>query len=715
MDVSSAELPALIKAIRSCLQLSQESLSRLIGASLVSVSRWEAGTGLPSPDQLKRILDLYQHAEGHRGRKRTSAPLFASQGVRRATARLPLFDEEVPKPTLSPDPLPPIVRRLREASDTALSELLARHRQSVSIASSPPPAGMSAGKNTYTYDAHTYHTKVPPQGIAELLRHYLPNGGLVMDPFAGSGMTGVAARILGYDCVLNELSPAACFIANRFVSNIDPRVFASGVQTVLDELREIRARLYTTACRECGRRTEILYTVWSYNVSCPHCSASFLLWNHCRQYGSRVREHKILTEFPCPDCHITLHKSRLKRTFAEPVQLGYVCCGSRQQEVVHPLNGEDLQLLYALEVSSPLADGFYPTTLLPDGVNLSQPKRHGIDRIDRFYTPRNLAAMSHLWRTVHRVESTELAAYLAFVVTSLYQRVTRLSEFRFWGGSGNTARFNVPFIFNEANVFVTFERKARSIQDHLETTAAEYRGQVAVIQGSATNLSDLPNESIDLIFTDPPFGANINYSEMNILWEAWLGEFTDAKDEAIINRHQQKDIEQYRALMTSSLEECYRILRPGHWLLLMFMNSSSKVWASLRQAILDAGFQIRQVDIFDKQHGTFKHFVSENTAGYDLVLHCWKPLTTSTRVRTNIIDLDVSDAVLSFIQQKTIQSYKTVYLHVGREPEIDMRKLYSEWIAESIRLGNSIVDFADFRRLVDNWLKQTNSGSWTLS
>src|SRR5207247_1983336 len=136
--------------------------------------------------------------------------------------------------------------------------------------------------------------------------------------------------------------------------------------------------------------------------------------------------------------------------------------------------------------------------------------------IDRFYTPRNLAAMSSLWRVIHQVESIELAAYLAFVFTSLYQRVTRLSEFRFWGGSGNTARFNVPFIFNEANVFITFERKARSIQDHLETTAMEYNGNVRVTQGSATDLRQLPNDSIDLIFTDPPFGANINYSEMNI-------------------------------------------------------------------------------------------------------------------------------------------------------------------------------------------------------
>jgi 16S rRNA G966 N2-methylase RsmD len=58
--------------------------------------------------------------------------------------------------------------------------------------------------------------RFPPRGIAEALRRSLPEGGLVLDPFAGSGVTGVAALSLGEDVVLNELSPAASFSADRF-------------------------------------------------------------------------------------------------------------------------------------------------------------------------------------------------------------------------------------------------------------------------------------------------------------------------------------------------------------------------------------------------------------------------------------------------------------------------------------------------------------------
>ena len=714
----SIDIPTALAEIRSRAKLSQERLAQVLGVSFVSVNRWERGASNPSPAQTQRILSLYQNSRDLWMATHLSQPetrIFSSRGMRRRSASFSLFEELPRKVNLSPDEFPTILNRLTSSryfssDEFSILEILKDHTLPRLTVQYPPDGGMSAGKNTYTYDAHTYHTKVPPQGIAELLKHYLPEGGLVLDPFAGSGMTGVACKVLGYDCILNELSPAACFIANRFVSFIDPLFFEAGVNAVLDELKDLRTRLYTTTCRECGRATEILYTVWSYRVLCNSCGHEFLLWDHCRSYGVRSRDHKILDKFCCPACKQIIEKSRLKRTIAEPVQIGYKCCGSRQQEVTHTLNKSDLELIYSLEISAPLAEGFYPQNELPDGLNLRQPKLHGINSIDRFYTPRNLAAVSHLWRVIHHIEDLNLAAHLFFTVTSLYQRVTRLSEFRFWGGSGNTARFNVPFIFNEANVFATFARKARAIQDHLESTASHYLGRAIVVENSATSLDYLPDESIDLIFTDPPFGANINYSEMNYLWESWLGKFTDTRTEAIINRVQGKDVKDYQHLMTLSLRECYRVLRQGHWMLLVFMNSSSSVWAALRTAITESGFEIRKVDIFDKQHGTFKQFVSDNTAGCDLVLHCLKPLGARQLEITSGTE-SAKESIFAFLSEVDLTKQTNVYLHVPREKEVDFRKLYSEWTAKAILHGIDVPGFAEFRTIVEEWINCLHSGS----
>jgi DNA modification methylase/transcriptional regulator with XRE-family HTH domain/ribosomal protein S27E len=711
---STTPVQSAISEVRTCAGLSQEGLARVLGVSFVSVNRWERGASSPSPAQSEKIFRLLADLQrtGALPRDESQHGVFASRGARTPVRDLPLFDEPVPTADLLAEPRGSLLAELErdgvfEATGReALPALIESHSDAAATAERPPESGVSAGKNSYTYDAHTYHTKVPPQGIAELLNHYLPSGGLVLDPFAGSGMTGVAALATGHDCILNELSPAACFIANRFTARIEANDFRSAARSVLRALDGVRRSLYTTECRECGRTTEILYTVWSYRVLCSGCEHEFLLWDVCRHYGNTVREHKILREFDCPSCGQHLVKSRLARTAAEPVQLGYVCCGSRQQEVVHPLTAKDHERLRQYEREADSLDGFVPRVDLPDGVNLSQPKRHGLDRIDKFYTARNLIAMSALWRAIHRVPRTDVAAHLAFVFTSLYQRVTKLSEFRFWGGSGNTARFNVPFIFNEANVFVTFERKARSIEDHLLTTATHYTARSVVLNGSATRLDSLPDNSVDLIFTDPPFGANINYSEMNLLWEAWLGAFTNPTDEAIMSRSQGKSVDDYQRLMTKSLEECFRVLRPGHWMLLVFMNSSGRVWEALRQAVLDAGFSIERADSFDKQHGTFKQFVSANTAGEDLVLHCRK----SQLSRAAIQSAGSAEAsVRSFLTRADVRHTRTVYLHVDRPEEIDVRKLYSEWLAAAMVEGAKPIDMAAFRELVLETLAADNT------
>lgn len=661
----------------------------------------------PSPAQLKKILALFSSGldDRHFTNPEAEFGVFASHGARYRSAG-PLFEEPVAEIGLSSTPLAPLLQRIKSSPASAFAvdvyALVTQGNALAKVANEPPQGGLSAGKNTYAYDAHTYHTKVPPQGIAELLNHYLPEKGVVLDPFAGSGMTGVAAAATGNDVILNELSPAACFIESQFLSKVNPRAFERAVEKVIEETQALRRELYSTCCRECGRTTEARYFVWSYRVACPQCDTRFVLWDHCRSYGSTVKDHKLLKELACPSCSTILKKSRLKRFDAVPVQVGYKCCGSRQQEVTHVLNQEDLAKVALLQDGLHVAESFAPNLELPDGDNLNQPKKHGLTSIRAFYTPRNFAALTNIWRTIHRVQDVELAAALGFAFTSLYQRVSRLSEFRFWGGSGNTPRFNVPYLFNETNVFLSFERKAKSILDYYDTTGQYLQGRAAVRNGSATDMSWLPDRSVDLIFTDPPFGGFINYSEMNLLWEAWLGEFTNPEDEAIINKHQKKDLPCYSDLMFKSLRECRRVLKDNGWLVLVFMNSSAEVWESLRRSIAEANFDIIQTDIFDKQHGTFKHHVSGNTAGCDLVLHCRPADAAASRAveRPEGVAFDARRSVRQFVSGLALDKYKTVYLHVSREDDVDYRLLYSEWLASCITSGGGSVGFAEFKAIL---------------
>ena len=210
-------------------------------------------------------------------------------------------------------------------SDDVLRRILGTDRPHKNV-STPYSLDISAGKNTYVYDAHTYHTKVPPQGIAALINYYTLPGEVVLDPFCGSGMTGVATLELERKAVLSDLSPAAAFIAENLCTPVDHEEFMEAVDGLIHKSKDLADHLYTTHCRECDRKTLLLYTVWSYGLICNKCGNEFILWDVARDERQSVRESKIKREFDCPHCHTHIAKRNLKRTRRHPVQVGYKCC-----------------------------------------------------------------------------------------------------------------------------------------------------------------------------------------------------------------------------------------------------------------------------------------------------------------------------------------------------------------------------------------------------
>jgi DNA modification methylase len=551
-----------------------------------------------------------------------------------------------------------------------------------------------AGKNTYVYDAHTYHTKVPPEGIAKFITYYTTPGQVVLDPFCGSGMTGVAAGNLGRKALLSDLSPAATFIARHLNTPVDAEIYLQAVRKILAAAVDLETKLYHTPCRSCGTLTPMLYMVWSYGVICPVCNREFVLWNVARNEKLNVRESKILSEFPCPHCGAHVKKRGMRRTHRYPVQVGYKCCGRGLKEQTAALCEHDHKMLTRIEADGVPKGLWYPKDHFPKGINTRQPIAAGIERVDQAYTPRALHAMAWLWRRAQQWPDPKIAGKLLFTVTSLYQRVTLFSEFRFWGGSSNTANYNVPFISNEQNVFRTFARKANTISWYFQS-AARLRREVDVRTASACDLRHVCEKSVDYVFTDPPFGGNINYSEMNFLWESWLRQHTDTREEAIMNSVQGKGTHEYRLLLARAFRECRRVLKDDGWMTVIFHNSSREVWTALQTAIGDAGFAVRGTQTFDKEHGTFKQFVSENAVGYDLVLHCRKTEQLAP-FQTNGKHLDVSEFVRERVTQNP-ERYCVHYLHVTRADEWDFRKLHAEWLAETLSENGALIGFEEFR------------------
>jgi hypothetical protein len=153
---------------------------------------------------------------------------------------------------------------------TELADFLAQHVKPYDPATDDyerPPfaADIKEGKNDPIYNAHSYHTKVPPRSIIPYILHYTKAGDLVLDPFCGSGMTGVAAqmcanpppdlleqypelreRIGPRACVLNDLSPAACHIAYNYNTPVDVEALRSEFQHIKAAVQDEFDWLYGT-------------------------------------------------------------------------------------------------------------------------------------------------------------------------------------------------------------------------------------------------------------------------------------------------------------------------------------------------------------------------------------------------------------------------------------------------------------------------------------
>lgn len=561
---------------------------------------------------------------------------------------------------------------------------------------------VKAGKNTDIYDAHTYHTKVPPQGITPFIEHYTRPGELVLDPFCGSGMVGLAALTARRKVLLIDLSPAAAFIAYNFCQPVDAVTFARAVEEMLAYVRPEAAYVYQTRCRVCGGPAEILYTVWSYRYVCPYCDQPLVYAEYALGEEGRIR-----LSFPCPRCGQSFDKKHGRRLDIVPVFIGYRCAAGccREWRIPQaPVSTTDLRLLQEIEDRG-LPEGlWYPTDELFTGYNTRQPIAAGLIRVDQFYTTRNLWVLARMWEFASHYPDLPLRAKLCFVLTSLYKRVTKFSEYRFWGGSGNMPNWYVPAMINEQNICEVVRRKAREIGKLLAYTRAnadfqEFRVSVQ----SATDLSNIPDGSVDYIFTDPPFGGNINYSEMNLLWEAWLQVLTERTEEAIVNRVQGKSVDNYRWLMTAAFKETYRVLRPGRWMTLIFHNSSEQVWQAIQAAIVKAGFRIGSVHVFDKRQETVKQAVSRNAVGYDLVINCQK----TTAPITNYCPLtNVRSEVRRFLADH-LRSLSSDDL-----TERDERKLFSRVLGHFLAAHRTIdLSFAQFRRLLNEEC-ENRAGYW---
>ena len=480
------------------------------------------------------------------------------------------------------------------------------------------------GKNTNSYRTHSYHTKVPPELITPIIEHFTEPGAVVLDPFCGSGMTGVAALRCGRHAVLSDISPAAVHISHNYVTGCDPIRLRNALTQLSERLAPTMAWLYDVAGHN-GNVSTVEYTTWSDRFQCPHCDASFTYWDAARGDDGTI----IGEAFPCPNCSNDLSKRNLRWVGEEPVESNTSSSVIKGRDIHKPTAAESRLISESDRWPIPY---FVPHVPFEETREMWRASHTvmGIDSVAGFYTKRNLHALAALRHEIMQEPDQRLRAALMFGFTAIVNRASKRYQ---WNAKRPTnvmtGTLYVSSLRYEWNVWSLFFRKMGDVIRYYESFPTVNDARAEALLGSATCLSGIPDASVDLVFMDPPFGSNIFYSDVSLLWEAWLGKLTDDTEEMVVSKRRAsssrgKTLRDYSDLLCCAFKEAKRVLKPDARAILFFSNTNGEVWEALQNAITGAGLEIESTGVVDKVHRSIKGVQAdlgkENVTRLDLML-----------------------------------------------------------------------------------------------
>lgn len=530
----------------------------------------------------------------------------------------------------------------------------------------PMAVDVSVGKFDTLYKAHSYHTKVPHLAIVPSILHYTKPGDIVLDGFCGSGMTGIAAQWCGNApsdyrkeiesqailssskkpewgvrrAVLADLSPAATFMASNYNGPADPAVFEARATRLLDELKEELGWMYETNVPGKGP-VLIEYLVWSEVFLCHACSGEIVF----EKVAVDRKTFKILDRITCPHCGAEGRKEEMDLqyvTHQDPKTGEYKQSPRRVPSEIFFRDGsvlkskepdeQDLEILARIEELPYPSE--VPGNIFPDCqmLRVGRMATTRIQSVNDLFVPRSAQTMAALWRKAKSEQDAGLRRFLLFMVEQAIWGLSALNRYQpsqhaNYGGSQVNRQLNgvyyISSMYAECSPWHNLDGKVR----RLASAFSKFLGKpehCAISTGTASRLP-LPDKSVDYIFTDPPFGENIYYADLNFLVESWHGVLTDSKPEAIVDRVREKSVFDYQSLMEASFAEYHRVLKPGRWMTVVFSNSKAAVWNAIQVSLQKAGFVVAEVTALDKKQGSFKQVTSTTAVKQDLVISAYKP------------------------------------------------------------------------------------------
>ncbi len=469
-----------------------------------------------------------------------------------------------------------------------------------------------AKAHTQMYLMHKWWARKPHNVVHDYIERYTSKGDIILDPFCGSGVTPIEAIKMGRKAIGVDLDPIATFITQMTARPIQLKSIHTTLNEIKNSISKQILSYYMTVCPQCQSEQPLICSIWEAENKKP-----------------------IELRIFCEKCDEYVHKKpdlidigKLEKIQAEKIPYWY-------PEVRLRYNGE----------------GFL--------------KREKAETLDDLFTKRNLICLSILFNEINKIKDKDIRELFCFGFTSMLHLASKMTPDRpsrpyssFWA----LQSFWMPPKNMESNVWALFEnaiagkqglvvgkedsnsqiKQFREVKDFTELKTKS-DANFLVLNQSSLDLSNIESDSIDYVFTDPPYGGAVQYFELSTLWCAWLnqkGDFClDYNGEITINPQQHKDFDYYHKMLHSAFREIYRVLRPTKYMTVTFHNTDIKIYNSVIRACVIAGFDIEKIVYQPPARPSAKQLLQpQGSAIGDYYIRFKKPLTTRKQVSEEEID-----------------------------------------------------------------------------
>jgi putative DNA methylase len=293
------------------------------------------------------------------------------------------------------------------------------------------------------------------------------------------------------------------------------------------------------------------------------------------------------------------------------------------------------------EISNP-----YPKTIIEDGYNTRQILNYGYSSWHELFNARQLVGINILANAIRKSAEGGSLELLACLFSGILEFNNMFASFKgegtgavrhmfshhilkpermpleanIWGTPKSSGSFSTLFesrLMRALNykedpfeIFVNFDDKQSKTQKihglskplmndiANQYSLGEHNSEYVYLRCGDSGSTDIPDQTVDVVITDPPFFDNVHYSELADFFYVWQRHFFPeivsdvGPSTRSSNEVQSPDRRSFSLNLRRVFGECNRVLKDDGLLIFTYHHSREDGWLALISAIIGAGFEV---------------------------------------------------------------------------------------------------------------------------